>query len=106
MIADRLVEPGRNAGVAGEMVQRSQRQDAERASASGQMAGGAAQRAVAAARDHRVEAGRRRRVAERLGDAAGLDQPHVGLDALRGERRPDPRLLALLARLEGAARSC
>ena len=90
----RLVELGRNAEVAREMVERAERQDAERRLGPDQRRGRRADRAVAAADDQQLVAALGDRPAARRAVAA-VDQLDLGVDA---------RLLQRLATLSADLR--
>ena len=84
----RFVEVGRNAEIAGEMVERAERQDAEPGRAVRDRAGGGADGPVAAADDQQRIAALDDRPAAHLGLAA-VDHLDFGLDAGPAERRLD-----------------
>jgi hypothetical protein len=75
----------RNARIPREMVERAQRQDAQRLAGPGELACGAADRSVPAARYDGVESFRICRFAELGENVLGAGQPDLGGDPLRFE---------------------
>ncbi len=88
--ADRFLQVGRHAGVAGEVVQRAEREHAERDRLAGERAGDRADRAVAAAGDDDVGLAREGRVDRGADLDAAARQADVGIGAGRVEQRAQP----------------
>ena len=83
-----LLQAGRDAEVASEMVESSERQDGQAGAGAGELAGRGADASVAAADDQQRIAALDRG-ARLLGDRGSFDQLDVAGDARAGERRPN-----------------